>query len=309
MESNSVIDVIAIVKAVGELQTFTARSTGKELQKREITLVDMSNAGVQLTLWGDTAAKFDQTETPVLQLKSARVAEFGGGKTIGIGAGGSMKLNPTTEEAVKLRAWFESGSAENITTSVSARTAIGGTNSSDWMSFYEVKENKLGTGDKPDYFQCKALIHNIRSANAVYKACPQAECNKKVVDQENGRYRCEKCNAEFTTFKYRLLLTMLIGDWTGNRYVTVFTEVGEQLLGKTSQEVGEALDSGREAEESIFQKVNFKSFIFRLRTKVEHFGDTPRNKITVLSASQINYKDYNGFLIKQLQELTGIGKR
>lgn len=79
------------------------------------------------------------------------------------------------------------------------------------------------------------------------------------------------------------------------------------FLGKSSQEVGEALESG-EGEVSLFEPVNFKSFVFKLRTKVENFGDTPRNKVTVVSAVPLNYKEYNNYMIKRLQELTGIGK-
>uniref|UniRef100_A0A336LJ18 Replication protein A subunit n=1 Tax=Culicoides sonorensis TaxID=179676 RepID=A0A336LJ18_CULSO len=308
MQSNSNIDVIAVVKTASDLQRFTAKSTGKELQKRELTLVDMSNSSVQLVLWGEQAENFDAHSHPVILLKSARVAEFGGGKTIGLSANGLMKLNPDMSEGIKLKNWFASGIADNISTSVSAKNSVGGSMSTEWMSFYETKEHNLGTGDKPDYFQCKALVHSIRSSNAIYKACPTTDCNKKLVDLENGSYRCEKCNAEFNNYKYRLLFNMLIGDWTSNRYVTVFTETGETLLNKTSQEVGEALELG-DAESNILESVNFKSFLFKIRTKVETYGDTPRNKLTVVSASPLNYKEYNKYLVKELQIMTGIGKK
>lgn len=35
-------DVIGVCREVGDLQAFTAKSTGKELKKRDITLVDNS---------------------------------------------------------------------------------------------------------------------------------------------------------------------------------------------------------------------------------------------------------------------------
>lgn len=63
---------------------------------------------------------------------------------------------------------------------------------------------------------------------------------------------------------------MLIGDWTGNRWCTVFSDIAENLLGKSSQEVGEAIERG-EGEE-IFTAINFKSYIFKFRTKVEIYG-------------------------------------
>lgn len=203
-------DVIAVVKASSDLQRFTAKNSGKELQKRELTLVDTSNASVQLVLWGEQAENFDMNSHPVILITSARVAEFGGGKTIGLGANGLMTLNPDTDDAIKLKKWFASGSADNISASVSTKTSTAGNMPADWLSFYEVKEGNLGTGDKPDYFQCKAMVHNIRPNNAVYKACPSTDCNKKLVDLENGSYRCEKCNAEFQDFKYRLLLSVSI---------------------------------------------------------------------------------------------------
>lgn len=40
----------------------------------------------------------------------------------------------------------------------------------------------------------------------MYQACPSQDCNKKVIDQQNGLYRCEKCDREFPNFKYRLML-------------------------------------------------------------------------------------------------------
>ena len=35
---------------------------------------------------------------------------------------------------------------------------------------------------------------------------------------------------------------MLVGDWTSNRWITIFSETAEQLLGKSAQEVGELLE-------------------------------------------------------------------
>ena len=37
------------------------------------------------------------------------------------------------------------------------------------------------------------------------KACPSAECNKKVIE-DGDSYRCEKCNRTYPNFKYRLIL-------------------------------------------------------------------------------------------------------
>ncbi|XP_058467652.1 replication protein A 70 kDa DNA-binding subunit [Malaya genurostris] len=310
MEPNAMIDVIGICKEASEVVQFTAKTSGRELKKREVTMVDSSNAAVQLTLWGEDAQTFPTATNPVVLVKGARVSEFGGGKSIGLVGGSVMKLNPDIEAAHKVRGWYDNGGGDNVTSSVSTRTGAGAGAGyvTEWITFHEAKERNLGNGDKPDYFQAKALIHNIKSGNAVYKACPQPECNKKVIDQENGQYRCEKCNADFPNFKYRLLVNMLVGDWTSNRWVTIFTDLAEQMLGKSSQEIGDALEFNKEEAEQIFSAINFKNYVFKLRTKVEFFGDTARNKTTAVDAKPLNHKEYNAYLVKNIQELTGIGK-
>lgn len=308
MESNAMIDVVGICKEASDVMQFTAKSSGRELKKREVTMVDSSNAAVQLTLWGEDAVSFPASTNPVILVKGARVTEFGGGKSLGLVGGSVLKLNPDIEAAHKVRGWYDNGGSDTVINSVSTRTGAGAGYSTEWMSFHDAKEKNLGNGDKPDYFQVKAIIHNIKSGNAVYKACPQTDCNKKVIDQENGQYRCEKCNADFPNFKYRLLVNMLIGDWTSNRWITVFTDLAEQMLGKTSQEIGDALEFNKDEAEQIFTAVSFKNYVFKLRTKVEFYGDSARNKSTAVAAAPVNHKEYNAYLIKDIQELTGIGK-
>lgn len=57
-----------------------------------------------------------------------------------------------------------------------------------------------------DYFSCVGTIVHLRKENCMYQACPSQDCNKKVIDQQNGLYRCEKCDREFPNFKYRMML-------------------------------------------------------------------------------------------------------
>lgn len=306
MENKSAVDTVGICKDVGELQTFTSRTTNKEFKKRELTLVDMSNAAVTLTLWGDEAVNFDGHVQPVILVKGSRINEFNGGKSLSMGGGSILKINPDIPEAHKLRGWFDNGGGDNVSNLVSARTG-GGSFNTDWITLKDARMRNLGSGDKPDYFQCKAVVHIVKQENAFYKACPQTECNKKVVDEGNGQYRCERCNAAYPNFKYRLLINMSIGDWTSNRWVTCFSEVGEQLLRHSAQEVGEALENDPATAEKMFAEINFSSFIFKLRCKNEMYGDMTRNKLSVQSMTPINFKEYNKHLIKELKDMTGIG--
>lgn len=125
-----------------------------------------------------------------------------------------MKVNPDIPEGHKLRGWFDNGGAEKVSGSISTRSGGGGTTTAEWMDFSDVTAKDLGSGDKPDYFQIRVTVEKIKSENAFYKACPTPDCNKKVVDTDAGTYRCEKCNAEFPNFKYRLLLNVSVRQRT-----------------------------------------------------------------------------------------------
>lgn len=72
----------------------------------------------------------------------------------------------------------------------------------------------------------------------VLQACPSENCNKKVVDQGNGMYRCEKCQQEYPKFKWRMILSVNLSDHTGNQWVTCFQESAECILGVSAEELG-----------------------------------------------------------------------
>lgn len=177
-----------------------------------------SEASVNLTLWGTEAENFQDFGQPVLLVKGARISEFGGGKSMSIVGSTVLKKNPDCSEGHFLRGWFDNGGGREIRTSISAQTGIGNI-SAEWMTFYEAKQKNLGNGDKADYFQIKGTISLIRNTNMVYKACTQDQCKKKVVDMQNGQYRCENCNVESANFKYRMIVnvSMAVFGWHSHR--------------------------------------------------------------------------------------------
>lgn len=312
MEDKSMVDICGVVKEIGEIVHITSKTTNKEFKKRELIVVDQSEASIALQIWGDDAVNFDGHIQPVIAVKGARLSEFNGAKSLSIGAGSLYKLNPDIPECHQIRGWFDNGGADNITNYISARTggAGGGSMSTEWLSFFDVRARNLGNGDRPDYFQTKATIQMIRGQNAIYKACSSPDCNKKVVD-EGESFRCEKCNITSHTYKARFLVNMSISDWTSNRWVTCFNDLVEQMLGKSASEVDAEIQAsaGQEGNENEpFSKMFFQSYVFKLRCKVETYGDSQRNKFTAVAATPLNYKEYNKHLIGDLSRLTGIGK-
>lgn len=82
-EVGSVLDVIGVAKSCGDLQTLIARATGKELKKREITIVDNSNASITLTLWAERAEQFDASDHPIVAVHQGKITEFQSSRSLG----------------------------------------------------------------------------------------------------------------------------------------------------------------------------------------------------------------------------------
>lgn len=74
-----------------------------------------------LTLWGQDAENFDGTSNPIVFVKGARINEFGGGKSISLTSGSSMKINPDLPEAHQLRGWYDNDGRNQNFSNVSTK--------------------------------------------------------------------------------------------------------------------------------------------------------------------------------------------
>uniref|UniRef100_A0A452RP71 Replication protein A subunit n=1 Tax=Ursus americanus TaxID=9643 RepID=A0A452RP71_URSAM len=236
---DSLIDIIGICKSYEDATKITVKSNNREVSKRNIYLMDMSGKVVTATLWGEDADRFDGSRQPVMAIKGARVSDFGG-RSLSVLSSSTVIVNPDIPEAYKLRGWFDSeGQAlDGVSISDLKSGGTGGSNT-NWKTLYEVKSENLGHGDKADYFSSVATVVYLRKENCMYQACPTQDCNKKVIDQQNGLYRCEKCDSEFPNFKYRMILSVNIADFQENQWVTCFQESAEAIVGQSTSYLGE----------------------------------------------------------------------
>uniref|UniRef100_A0A8C6S8V1 Replication protein A subunit n=1 Tax=Neogobius melanostomus TaxID=47308 RepID=A0A8C6S8V1_9GOBI len=301
-EKDSVVDVIGVCKNVEEVTRLTTK-TKREVSKRTLDLMDMSGKVVTVTLWGEEAEKFDGSGQPIVAIKGAKLSDFGG-RSLSASFSSTLMVNPDLPEAYKLRGWYDKeGHAMDGQSLTELRGGGGGGGSTNWKTLSDVKTEHLGHGEKADYYTCIATIVYIRKENCLYQACPSQDCNKKVVDQQNGMFRCEKCDKEFPNFKYRLILSANIADYGDNQWVTCFQESAESILGQNAAYLGQLKDSNEAAFDEVFQQANFNTFIFRSRVKMETYNDESRIKATVMEVKPVDHKEYSNRLIMNIRKL------
>ncbi|XP_066597786.1 replication protein A 70 kDa DNA-binding subunit-like isoform X2 [Prorops nasuta] len=293
------IDVLGVVKFVGKMQKILHKTTSVILEKRDIQIVDESHSVVSLTLWKSEAREFDGSNFPVVAVKGASIREFNGGKCLTLFGSSIIKINPDIPEAHKLRKWFTTiGSGEEmryISSVLNMDTYM------QYVTLQEAKDLKLGYSQSDCYF-VKATIEMVETKKSLYKSCPVKNCMKKVIDQPNNMFRCEKCDKEFPNFQYRLMLNMSLADSTRNEWAIAFDEVAEKLIGLSADVLGQLQETDNTNYVESLKKIVLNTYIFKLRVRAERFNDEVQLKTTIMSVSPVNFVQYNRYLLNKLKK-------
>jgi len=120
-----------------------------------------------------------------------------------------MQIDPDIQDAHMLRGWYDDSGSRT-----SFRSQGGGVGSSslggavgfrreEVKDLNVVQETLLGLGDKPDYFSARVRVVHVKQENISYTACPGLNCQKKVIEQDDGSWRCEKCGKSYPDCEYR----------------------------------------------------------------------------------------------------------
>ncbi|RWW21335.1 hypothetical protein BHE74_00010527 [Ensete ventricosum] len=315
LENNTMVDVIGIVVSINPLISIM-RKNGTETNKQTLQLKDMSGRIVEMTLWGKFCSvegqqlqhMCDSGVCPVLAIKTGRVSDFNGKSVTTIGSS-QLFINPDFPEAHRLRDWYNREGKSMTATSISRETTTTGRNDVR-KTVSQIKDEGLGRSEKPDWITVKATITFIKVDNFCYTACPlmvgDRPCNKKVNNNGDGTWHCDRCDQSFPECDYRYLLQFQIQDHTGITWVTAFQECGEEILGVTAKELYllkyEEQDDLKFAE--IIRTVLFHQYLFKLKVKEETFSDEQRVKSTVVKAEKINPSSESKYLLGLIEKLS-----
>ncbi|CAI4224683.1 unnamed protein product [Auanema sp. JU1783] len=302
------IDILAVVDKMDPLNDFVSRA-GKNMTKRDIHLIDGTGTIVQLVLWGEQARSMDENAPgQVIGIKGCMVKEWNGSISLSAMGGSKIELSPNLPGVSELIQWHH-----NERPKIEAKTLT--SNGSGLDSF--ARDFKLigaacalQLGNEPDqptgrYITMKAMVTNTRAENAIYTACPNEGCQKKVI-QLDSQYRCEKCNTTSDNFKWNYMANMEVTDCTGSIWVTLFGKSAEKVLGRTANELGELKEGDTDAYNAVFEQIRFKYHNWRIRAKPETYNDETKMRYSVVDVTDVNYDKYIAELKKGIEALEAI---
>ncbi|AMD21848.1 HFL008Cp [Eremothecium sinecaudum] len=302
MEANSNVDVLGIVQTVNPAFEMTAKS-GKKFNRRDIVIVDETNLSITVGLWNEQAIDFNLPEGSVIAVKSARVTDFGG-KSLSMGFSSTLHPNPDIPEAFALKGWY---SANANSTNFQSLKADGGEQTgtkfiANRITISRAKEDNLGRSDKGDYFNVKGAINFLKVDNFAYPSCSSEDCRKKVIEQTDGSWRCEKCQLDFPSPRWRYMLTASILDETSQIWLTIFDEQAEKLLGMDANKLTDLKNNDPEQFQKVTQSVQMNEFDFRVRAREDTYNEETRIRYTVTNLYPLRWKNEADFLAVELSK-------
>ncbi|CCF56082.1 hypothetical protein KAFR_0A06470 [Kazachstania africana CBS 2517] len=308
-ENNSTIDVIGIIQTVGPHFELTSRA-GKKFDRRDITLVDDSNYSIPVGLWNQQAIDFNLPEGSVVAIKGVRVSDFGG-KTLSMGFTSTLVPSPDINEAYSLKGWYDSvGQNSNFTSlkqeADGSSSVNGGENATKFISqritIARAQEDNLGRSERGDFFSVKAAVSFLKVDNFAYPACSNEGCNKKVLEQSDGTWRCEKCDINNPSPRWRYVLTISIMDETNQLWLTLFDDQAEQLLGTSANKLMELKETDPNQFTKVTQAIQMNQYDFRIRAREDNYNDQTRIRYTVAFLHKINQKAEADYLADYLSK-------
>ncbi|SCU82414.1 LADA_0C05094g1_1 [Lachancea dasiensis] len=302
LEPNTTVDVLGIIQTVSPPFEIISKA-GKKFDRRDIALVDDTNYSVNVGLWGEQALNFNLPEGSVLAVKGARVTDFNG-KGMSIGFNSTLHPNPEVPEAYALKGWYDSAGRGQQFHSLKQEPGTGGPNKEKFianrLTIAKAQAQNLGMSEKGDYFNIRAAVNFLKVDNFAYSACANEGCNKKVIQDSDGTWRCEKCDANHEKPQWRYMLTISVLDETGQLWMTLFNEQAELLLGMDAGSLMDLKENDADEFSKATQKIQMYQYDFRVRAREDHYNDQTRIRYSAANVHNLDYKAEADFLAEEL---------
>jgi len=294
VEPNNTVDIVAVIEAAQPESSITVKSganAGKQIAKRDVSLVDQSGKMVSCTLWDanvHTVTEEANQTHPVICIRNVRVSDFGG-RSLSTSRQSHLELNPDIDESHILRGWYDmSRGAVNFSSLGGKMGGDGSSRPTEKVTLGEIKDRNLGM-EKPAFVRSTGMVTYVKTDKFSYPACPDPEHNNKVTKTTAG-WHCEKTNRTYPECDHRYIMTLTVADHTGSQWVTAFNDTGKKLIGTEAKTLVDLQDSGDQSQfQAYFDQMSFRMYNFKMRAKNETYQDEQRVKVSILEAEPVNF--------------------
>lgn len=312
----SKVDLCGVVVAFKPVLSFKSRD-GKDLVKREITLVDDTATSMDVTLWGERASepdsKFDGK--PLLALKGVLVKEWNGGRSGSLLQDGVMEFNQTGPDIERVQKWWSDGGSSMTVSAMSVSGAGGGSGKSyKEVTLGDIRKIAESLPENAELYKVTVRLGQVQTQKQgqrhplSYLACSapregtQLLCNKRI--SEGGS--CPVCGS-IGKGVARLNARCKFVDHSDSAWMTTFHEGAECLLGTTGDAVN-ALEQadGTEIDEVLKQRY-FMGVPHQLtiRAKTESYQGEVRCQVSCIGARPVQLADHGKQLLSEIHQMLG----
>jgi replication factor A1 len=296
--AGTVLDVIGVVESVAEPADIT-RKDGTQVSKRGVNIRDDSGRSIELTLWGsyvdstgnELAAAVGSGRHPIVAVKGARVGDYNG-KTLSTVSSSTIVIDPVDEsKAGSLRSWYDNGGATTAAQALSSARAGSG-RSDRRICTSIIKSEGLGLNEKPDYVINSMYILFPRNENFCYPACPLMnngkQCLKKLIEENPGDFRCERCNAQAAP-DYRFIVSCQVADYSGTAWVSMFNETAVDVVGASAGQLRDWDQNDDPRFKLAWKDCQYKEFILKLKISQDTYNDETKLRTNVVALTPVDF--------------------
>jgi len=178
---------------------------------------------------------------------------------------------------------------------------------SERITLDDIKGRQLGYGDKPDYVVVAATLNFVKTDKMWYEACAAPDCQKKVVQNTDGTWHCEKCNNTLQDCERRYIAACTFIDDSAQAWISAFNDPALELFGKVTADQLAVYKEEVEGEEGKFEdymkQFLFQRFILKIRVKSETWNEQQRVKSAIMDIKACDFKEESASLIAALKAL------
>ncbi|TBU09826.1 replication factor A protein 1 [Hamiltosporidium magnivora] len=265
-EPNKIFDVIGIIKESYPPSKITTKFN-KEMKKKDIFIIDKTST-IRVTLWNRFVEENLEIGN-IIALKGVKSSEFNGINLSTISTS-LIFINPDLEESFSLKGWYDLYGKEVKIKREEERKLI-----------CEVKDYEL------EYSLICGTIMFIKEDSLWYNSCIGDQCNKKVVLEDNGGYRCEKCNKIYDDCNVRYMISVHVGDFTGQLWLTLFDEAATRIFGISAKDLKNLGDESPTHLQNIVKGLYYKEFYYKIKRKEEIYNNESRVRYNVLNTENL----------------------